>query len=348
VGPRSGWWRPWRWCPGPRVRTAPQDASRRPFAGVAAHPGSLSEGFPRAALSLRVLVGASQRSAALGVRHHVGPGWLRLRRWRRSRTAVAGRPPPSSEGASLEEMRSSRTRCAEHKAHGSIGHRHGGNAGPVQRICTRRKTLRSSGCARRRCQGRFPVALERVSKESRTRATGADRGGGAEAERQRREGKPDRERPGCELGRPRAIEFFGGSRAVGEAGVNEERGVASVTSCCSDGCVQGKGFEGSCVPGKGSRAEAPRVAWLIPMSHSRSAAGVWKRDEPQDRLRDATSPQGDARSKPSKSGGTTGTEGAGGLADPCPATPEAARQSTDWLERAERAGLVKIRADAHG
>jgi hypothetical protein len=245
-------------------------------------------------------------------------------------------------------MRSSRTRCAEHKAHGSIGHRHGGNAGPVQRICTRRKTLRSSGCARRRCQGRFPVALERVSKESRTRATGADCGGGAEAERQRREGKPDRERPGCELGRPRAIEFFGGSRAVGEAGVNEERGVASVTSCCSDGCVQGKGFEGSCVPGKGSRAEAPRVAWLIPMSHSRSAAGVWKRDEPQDRLRDATSPQGDARSKPSKSGGTTGTEGAGGLADPCPAAPEAARQSTDWLERAERAGLVKIRADAHG
>lgn len=129
---------------------------------------------------------------------------------------------------------------------------------------------------------------------------------------------------------------------VGEAGVNEERGVASVTSCGSDGCVQGKGFEGSCVPGKGFPAEAPRVAWLIPMSHSRSAAGVWKRDEPQGRLRDATSPQGDARSKPSKSGGTTRAEGAGGLADPCPAAHEAASPSIDGPERTERAGLMKV------
>lgn len=107
-----------------------------------------------------------------------------------------------------------------------------------------------------------------------------------------------------------------------------------------------KGFEGSCVPGKGSLAEAPRVAWLIPMSHSRSAAGVWKRDEPQGRLRDATSPQGDARSKPSKSGGTTRTEGAGGLATPAPQRAKAARESTGSLERTERAVLMRIRADA--
>jgi hypothetical protein len=84
------------------------------------------------------------------------------------------------------------------------------------------------------------------------------------------------------------------------------------------------------------------VAWLIPMNHSRSAAGVWKRDEPHGRLRDATSPQGDARSKPSKSGGTTRTEGAGGLADPCPEARGAARQSTDWLERPERAGRMSV------
>jgi hypothetical protein len=82
--------------------------------------------------------------------------------------------------------------------------------------------------------------------------------------------------------------------------------------------------------------EAPRVAWLIPMSHSRSATGVWKRDEPQGRLRDATSPQGDARSKPSKSGGTTRTEGAGGLADPCTAARESG-QATNRLTGAHGA-----------
>jgi hypothetical protein len=70
------------------------------------------------------------------------------------------------------------------------------------------------------------------------------------------------------------------------------------------------------------------------MSHSRSAAGVWKRDEPHGRLRDATSPQGDVRSKPSKSGGTTRTEGAGGLADPCPAAHEAARQPCVYMRLA--------------
>lgn len=99
-----------------------------------------------------------------------------------------------------------------------------------------------------------------------------------------------------------------------------------------------KGFEGSCVPGKGSPAEAPRVAWLIPMSHSRSAAGIWKRDEPQGRLRDATSPQGDARSKPSKSGGTTGTEGAGGLATPAPQCFESGLRVNRLLAAREASG----------
>jgi hypothetical protein len=135
---------------------------------------------------------------------------------------------------------------------------------------------------------------------------------------------------------------FERSTQVGEAGVNEGQGVALVASCQADGCVQGKGFEGYRVPGKGFPAEAPRVAWLIPMSHSRSAARVWKRDEPQGRLRDATSPHGDARSKPSKSGGTTRTEGAGGLADPCTAAREAAISPTGELERTQRVGLRKV------
>lgn len=56
---------------------------------------------------------------------------------------------------------SPRTVCAEQKAHGSIGHGRSGNAGLVQRICTWRKTLRSSGCARRRCRCRLYMALER-------------------------------------------------------------------------------------------------------------------------------------------------------------------------------------------
>jgi len=121
---------------------------------------------------------------------------------------------------------------------------------------------------------------------------------------------------------------------VGEAGVNERWKTIHIAIHPEDGCVQGKSFEGSSVPGKRSPVEAPRVAWLIPMSHSRSATGVWKRDEPHGRLRDAKSPQGDARSKPSKSGGTTRAEGAGGLADPCSEAHEADTQSTGWVERA--------------
>lgn len=42
------------------------------------------------------------------------------------------------------------------------------------------------------------MALKRISKEVLARAGGVDGGSGAEAELQRREGKPDRERPGCE------------------------------------------------------------------------------------------------------------------------------------------------------
>jgi len=113
-------------------------------AGVEASPGLLFGGSPGSMSYPSGPRRRPRRSAALGVRHHVGPGWLRF-------ATLAMQQDPCSRSISplFGGARSWWTVCAEQQAHGSIGHRHGGNAVHVQRICAWSKTLRSSGCARR-------------------------------------------------------------------------------------------------------------------------------------------------------------------------------------------------------
>jgi hypothetical protein len=174
VGPRSGWWRPWWWCPGPRFGLHLRMPAAVPCWGGCVHGSHLRWFLGSASLPFGSLsVPATERGA-------------RCPASRRPRVAPlrdAGNAAEPLQPVDLPPLRrwplrrgSSRTVSAEQKAHGSIGHRSGGNAGPVQRICTWRKTLRSSGCARRTVDVRLARGLARALDPSGDRSGEQRRG----------------------------------------------------------------------------------------------------------------------------------------------------------------------------
>jgi len=170
--------------------------------------------------SLRVLAGAPRRSAALGVRHHVGPGWLRF-------ATLAMQQDPCSRSISplFGGARSWWTVCAEQQAHGSIGHPQGGNALQVQRLCTWSKTLRSSGCARR--------AADVGSKEP---GRGGEQRRGCNGER----GSPTVNGPAVSLGAPERSGCPGEADGSVRRASTTSEGAASAVPHQADGCVQGE------------------------------------------------------------------------------------------------------------
>jgi hypothetical protein len=118
---------------------------------------------------------------------------------------------------------------------------------------------------------------------------------------QRRGGKP-----GCEhhLAMQSTATAAAAAQAVVRSGVNaatEGPVLGPATKWSADGCEQGEGFEGQ--KALGGRAEAGRRhggEGLIPLGKVEAGRRARKPGEPHDRLRDATSPQRDARIEPLK------------------------------------------------